>query len=143
MNDPGIAFIVVAAVFLLAVVILCLFWARRIYLRRALGTVDASIYTGGRRWQMGVCRYQESDLEWFRLFSLNPLPEKRMLRSSIELIGRRPPTETEATRIPPNMVIVELKYQESSVLLAMNFGAYAGLCSWLEAGPVIGIGTWR
>jgi hypothetical protein len=25
----------------------------------------------------------------------------------------------------------------------MKFDAYTGLSSWLEAGPVIGIGTWR
>jgi hypothetical protein len=29
------------------------------------------------------------------------------------------------------------------VLLAMKFGAYAGLSSWLEAGPHTGVGTWR
>jgi hypothetical protein len=25
----------------------------------------------------------------------------------------------------------------------MRFDAYTGLSSWLEAGPVIGVGTWR
>lgn len=143
MNDLGTTFIVIAGIFLLAVITLCLFWARRIHLRRALGTVDASINSGDSRWLMGVCRYQESDLEWFRLLSLNPRPQLKMLRSSIELIGRRDPTESELTRVPPDVVIVELMYQGKTVSLAMKFGAYAGLCSWLEAGPVIGIGTWR
>ncbi|MCQ9163289.1 MULTISPECIES: DUF2550 domain-containing protein [unclassified Arthrobacter] len=143
MNEPGIPFIVLAAIFLLVVIALCLFGVRRFQLRRALGTVDASLCIGGNRWQMGVCRYQESDLEWFRLLSLSPIPRRKMVRSSIELVGRRKPTEAELTRVPPGVVIVTLSYKGEEVLLAMKFGAYAGLSSWLEAGPVVGIGTWR
>lgn len=136
-------FIILAGLFLLVVVTLCLFGVRRLQLRRALGTIDASIALAGNRWAMGVCRYQESDLEWFRLLSLNPVPVRKMVRSQIVMIGRREPTEAELTRVPPDSVIVMLEYQGQSVLLAMKFGAYAGLSSWLEAGPVIGIGTWR
>ena len=143
MNEPGTPFIVLAGMFLLVVITLCLFGVRRFQLRRALGTVDASMCTAKNRWQMGVCRYQESDLEWFRLLSLSPLPHRKMVRSSIELVGRRKPTEGELTQVPPDVVIVTLSYQGEEVLLAMKFGAYAGLSSWLEAGPVVGIGTWR
>jgi len=143
MNELGIPFIVLAAIFLLVIMALCLFGVRRFQLRRALGTVDASIRVRGNRWQMGVCRYQESALEWFRLLSLSPIPRRRMVRSAIELVGRRQPTETELTRVPPDTVIVTLSYKGEEVLLAMKFGAYAGLSSWLEAGPVVGIGTWR
>ncbi|PYI68698.1 DUF2550 domain-containing protein [Arthrobacter livingstonensis] len=143
MNELGIPFIVLAGMFLLVVITLCLFGVRRFQLRRALGTVDASICTANNRWQMGVCRYQESDLEWFRLLSLSPLPHRKMVRSSIELLGRRKPTEGELTQVPPDVVIVTLSYKGEEVLLAMKFGAYTGLSSWLEAGPVVGIGTWR
>jgi hypothetical protein len=41
------------------------------------------------------------------------------------------------------VVVVELQYEGKKFLLAMKFEAYAGLSSWLEAGPVIGVGTWR
>jgi hypothetical protein len=143
MNEPGIPFIVLAGIFLLVLISLCLLGVRRFQLRRALGTVDASICSPSHRWQMGVCRYQESELEWFRLLSLSPLPHLRMTRSSIVLVGRRQPTEAEVTRVPPDVVIVTLEYHGEQVLLAMKFGAYAGLSSWLEAGPVVGIGTWR
>jgi len=143
MNEPGTPFIVLAALFLLVVIALCLLGVRRFQLRRALGTVDASICSASHRWQMGVCRYQESELEWFRLLSLSPLPHLRMTRSSIVLVGRRQPTEAEVTKVPPDVVIVTLEYHGEQVLLAMKFGAYAGLSSWLEAGPVVGIGTWR
>jgi len=143
MNELGTPFIVLAGAFLLVVITLCLFGVRRMQLRRALGTVDASICVANNRWQMGVCRYQESDLEWFRLLSLSPRPHLKMVRSSIVLVGRRTPTESELTRVPPDVVIVTLEHKGETVLLAMKFGAYAGLSSWLEAGPVVGIGTWR
>ncbi|MBP2413898.1 hypothetical protein JOF48_002697 [Arthrobacter stackebrandtii] len=143
MNDLGFPFIALAAVFGLVVLTLCLFGVRRMMLRRALGTVDASISTAGNRWAMGVCRYQESDLEWVRLLSLSPLPAKTMKRTKIELIGRREPTEGELTRVPQGSVIVMLSYEGRDVLLAMKFGAYAGLSSWLEAGPHGSVGSWR
>lgn len=143
MNDLGIPFIALAGVFALVVIALCLFGVRRMMLRRALGTVDASISTAGNRWAMGVCRYQESDLEWVRLLSLSPLPARSMRRSDIVLLGRRDPRELEVTRVPQGTVIVMLSYEGREILLAMKFGAYAGLSSWLEAGPHTGVGTWR
>lgn len=112
-------------------------------LRRTLGTVDASMGTSGNRWAMGVCRYQESNLQWLRLLSLSPLPCHTMKRNEIQLLGRRDPTAAEMTRVPPGTVIVMISYGGREVLLAMKFGAYAGLSSWLEAGPHTGVGTWR
>lgn len=143
MNDLGIPFIALAGVFALVVITLCLFGARRMMLRRALGTVDASICTANNRWAMGVCRYQESALEWVRLLSLNPLPSRTMKRSKIVMVGRREPSELELTRVPAETIIVVLSYEGEEFLLAMKFGAYAGLSSWLEAGPHTGVGTWR
>ena len=143
MNEAVVAFIALAGIFLLVVITLCLFGVRRIMLRRALGTVDASICSANHRWAMGVCRYRESGLEWLRLFSLSPLPSKTMARSKISMLGRREPTEQELTRVPSGTVIVVLSYNGEEVLLAMKFDAYAGLSSWLEAGPHTGVGTWR
>ena len=136
-------FIVLAGVFALVVLTVCLFGVRRMMLRRALGTIDASICTADNRWAMGVCRYQESALEWVRLLSLSPLPTRTMARSKIVLVGRRDPSELELTRVPSGAIIVVLSYEGQEFLLAMKFGAYAGLSSWLEAGPHTGVGTWR
>lgn len=143
MNVTGFPFIALATVFALLVFTLCLSGVRRFNLRRALGTVDASICVAGNSWQMGVCRYQDNDLEWFRLASLSVRPKHTFRRSSLELIGRRHPTEAELVRVQPETVIVELRYEGQDILLAMRFDAYTGLSSWLEAGPVIGVGTWR
>ncbi len=143
MDDSAIPFIALATAFTLLVFTLCLVGVRRFNLRRALGTVDASICMAGNSWRMGVCRYQDSELEWFRLLSLSFRPKHSFRRSSLELLGRRKPTEEERTRLQPGVVVVELQHEGQSFMLAMRFDAYAGLSSWLEAGPVVGVGTWR
>lgn len=143
MNDLGIPFIVLAGLLLLVVLALCLFGVRRMHLRRTLGTVDSSMCLRGNRWSMGVCRYQESNLQWLRSFSLSPIPVKTLARNKIVLVGRREPSETELTRVPPSTVIVMLDYEGTQILLAMKFAAYAGLSSWLEAGPQPGVSTRR
>lgn len=143
MNDLGIPFIVLAGLLLLVVLSLCLFGVRRMHLRRTLGTVDSSMCLRGNRWSMGVCRYQESNLQWLRSFSLSPIPVKTLARNKIVLVGRREPSETELTRVPPSTVIVMLDYEGTQILLAMKFAAYAGLSSWLEAGPQPGVSTRR
>ena len=126
MNDTGFPFIALATAFALLVFTLCLSGVRRFNLRRALGTVDASICMAGNSWQMGVCRYQDNDLEWFRLLSLSVRPKHTFRRSSLELLGRRKPTEAELVKVQPDAVIVELRYEGQEVLLAMKFDAYSG-----------------
>jgi hypothetical protein len=143
MDVQTLPFIALAIAFGLLIFALCLVGVRRFNLRRALGTVDASICAAGKSWQLGVCRYQDNDLEWFRLASLSLRPKHKFKRSSLELLGRRKPTEAEAVKVQPDVVIVELRYEGHDLRLAMKFDAYTGLSSWLEAGPVIGVGTWR
>ena len=143
MDAQTLSFIALAITFGLLIFALCLVGVRRYNLRRALGTVDASICTAETGWQMGVCRYQDNDLEWFRLASLSLRPKHKFRRSALELLGRRKPTEAEAVKVQPDVVIVELRYEGQDLRLAMKFDAYTGLSSWLEAGPVIGVGTWR
>ncbi|MCC3273849.1 DUF2550 domain-containing protein [Arthrobacter zhangbolii] len=141
--DSSYVFIAVAALFGLLVLAVVLFWVRRSTLRRTLGTFDASICFPPAGWRMGVCRYTDTHLEWLRLVSLSPRPPYRFLRSSLEINGWREPTEAERARIQPGAVVVKLSCEDSEVLVAMKYETYTGLSSWLEAGPVIGIGTWR
>ncbi|MFZ3416001.1 DUF2550 domain-containing protein [Arthrobacter sp. 3Tela_A] len=136
-------FIALAAFFGLLVLATALFWVRRTQLRRTLGTFDASICFPPGGWRMGVCRYTDNHLEWLRLFSLSPRPPYRFLRSSLELKGWRQPTEAERARIQPGALVVTLEYEGRELHMAMKYDVYTGLSSWLEAGPVIGIGTWR
>lgn len=132
-----------AALLLLLVLALVAFGVRRFQLRRTLGTFDASLCLAPGKWEMGIGRYADKHLEWLRLFSLSPRPRRRYLRSSLELKGWRQPTEQERPKVQPGAVVAMLTYEGQDLLLAMNFEVYAGLSAWLEAGPVIGIGTWR
>lgn len=143
MDGIGIAFITLAAVLAVLVLLVGAFCLRRYQLNSALGTFDASICHPPAGWRMGVCRYTDKHLEWLRLVSLSPWPRHRYLRSSLELKGWRHPTESERSRIQQGAIIVNLSYEGDELLLAMKFDVYAGLSSWIEAGPVIGVGTWR
>jgi len=138
-----VTFIGLAAVFGLLVLVIVAFLLRRYRLNRALGTFDSSIRLPPQGWRVGVCRYTDRNLEWLSLLSLSPRPKFRFLRSSLIVEGWRAPTEAERVRIQPGAIIVQLTYEGESVDLAMKYDVYAGLSSWIEAGPVIGIGTWR
>lgn len=143
MNEVGITFAILAAALLLVAMVLGAMGLRRYHLQRALGTFDASISTARGHWMMGVCRYAEGELEFMRLFSVSPVPLRRFLRSSLELQGWRQPAEWEVARIQPGSIVVSLEYNGEDILLAMDYGAYTGLSTWLEAGPAVGVGTWR
>lgn len=92
---------------------------------------------------MGVCRYTGTDLEFLRLFSVTPVPLYRYARTSLELIRWRESEGEERIRIQPGAVVVDLTAEGVPILLAMDYGSYTGLRSWIEAGPVAGVGTWR
>ena len=143
MDGIVLTFITLAVLCALLVLMIGAFCLRRYQLRTALGTFDASIRLPTKGWRVGVCRYTDKHLEWLRLLSLSPRPRHRYLRSSLELKGWREPTDEERDALPSGAIVVMLSYEGAEVLLAMKFDVYAGLSSWLEAGPVIGIGTWR
>ncbi|GAA3692604.1 hypothetical protein GCM10022377_01300 [Zhihengliuella alba] len=141
MNDLGLLIIILAAVAVVLMVGALLL--RRSQLRGALGTFDASICLVSGRWRMGVCRYAEQELEFMSLYSLSPIPRHRFRRSKLEIHGWREPQGAEATKLPGGWIVVGLEHGGDRFDLAMNYGAYTGLSAWLEAGPVVGIGTWR
>ena len=143
MEALGVTFICLAAVFGLLVLVIGAFLLRRFQLNRTLGTFDSSIRLPPQGWRVGVCRYTDMHLEWLSLLSLSPRPRFRFLRSSLEVEGWRAATEAERVRIQPGAIIVQLTYRGEPLELAMRQDVYAGLSSWIEAGPVIGIGTWR
>ncbi len=143
MDGLGVAFILLAAPCGLLGLVIGAFLMRRFQLNRALGTFDASIRRPGSGWRMGVCRYTDKHLEWLRLFSLSPVPRHRYLRSSLELRGWRAPEDNERGHFHHDAIIVQLLCDGQELELAMTYDVYAGLSSWIEAGPVIGIGTWR
>lgn len=135
--------IFLVALVALALMVLVLFGVRRSQLRRTLGTFEAALKVGSGRWVSGICRYADHRLEFLRLHSLTPIPVYRLARSGLELRGWHQPDSSEQRHIPRGAIVVELDSEAGPLLLGMSYAAYTGLSSWLEAGPVAGVGTWR
>ncbi|GGC92002.1 hypothetical protein GCM10011512_18860 [Tersicoccus solisilvae] len=139
----------VVAVIVLVVIVLACFGLvaagllRRHQLRSAYGTFDASLRRPSGRWQLGVCRYKDNSLEWLRTFSVSPVPVEEYCRPRLDLIGWREPTEAERRRIQPGAVIGVVEHDGAQTLIALSRDAWAGLSSWVEAGPSRRVGNWH
>jgi hypothetical protein len=112
---------------------------RRRVLSRHGGTFELSVRVrssqAGRGWVLGLGRYREERLEWFRIFSPSPRPRRTWRRSHLEIIGQREPTGTEAFALYGGHVVVECRAPGGPVELAMSPSALTGFSSWLESGP--------
>ncbi|MCM0619179.1 DUF2550 domain-containing protein [Nocardioides bruguierae] len=130
------AALVLLALLLLYVVGLVL---RRRLLGRHGGTfelahrVDAS--RPGRGWALGVGRYADERLEWFRVFSLSPLPKSAWARAELEYHGRRHPDGDEQMALYPGHVVITCTGPRGAVELAMAPETVTGFQAWLEARP--------
>ena len=130
---------IVGAIFLLFGVIIGGFILRRRLLGRNAATFDCSLRralpgrTGG--WMLGVARYEEDRLEWFRIFTLDPRPGRVLQRARLELIEGRQPTDDEVDSILPESVVARCSYDHQILELAMTQSDYTGFTTWLESAP--------
>jgi Protein of unknown function (DUF2550) len=126
---------VVVALAGLLVTTALLFTLRRVTLNRRWASFDCSLRRPDGSWSLGIARYGDDQLDWFRVFSLSLRPRATWLRDSLTVVVRRPTRGGEATAVLPRSVIVECRYAGQDVDLAMSDEAYTGLASWLEAAP--------
>ena len=92
------------AVLLLVLCYGLLLVVRRRVLSRHGGTFELSVRIAGRGaqsqagrgWVLGLGRYREERLEWFRIFSPSPRPRRTWQRSVLEIVGQGGPP-----RAPP------------------------------------------
>jgi hypothetical protein len=116
---------------------------RRRVLARAGGPYELSARIGrrgrqpqaGRGWVLGLGRYRDDELEWFRIFSPSPRPRRSWWRSQLEITGQREPSGAEAFALYGGHVVVECSTPSGPLELAMSRSALTGFSSWLEAGP--------
>jgi Protein of unknown function (DUF2550) len=116
------------------------FVARRHLLARGGATFDCSLRRDSTRkpggWMLGVARYEDDRLEWFRIFTFDPRPWKVLKRARIGLLEWRPPAGGEIDSIMPDSVVVRCSYGPDEVLeMAMTESAYTGFSTWLESAP--------
>jgi len=131
---------VLAALFAVSLFMLA---ARRRWLDRLGGTFNCSLRlrmrTPGAGWVLGVGRYSEGILEWFRYFSYSLRPRMVFPRRNVRVLETRMPDPVEAVALNADEKVLRIEMHdgraESQWELAMGQGSLTGLLSWLEAAP--------
>ncbi|AXT85562.1 DUF2550 domain-containing protein [Aeromicrobium sp. A1-2] len=112
---------------------------RRRFLARSGGTFEMSVNrqteAQAKGWMLGLAVYRETELEWFRTFSLSPRPTYRFTRGDVRVDGRREPVGREVHAIHPGHMIVGTDNASGVRQFAMSANALTGLLSWLESSP--------
>ena len=132
--------VLVVLLLVLPVVLLAL---RRRWLARQGGTFECSLrlrstpHGGG--WALGVARYNEENLEWFRFFSYSLGPRMVFVRASVNVLESREPDAVEAVSLYAGQRVVRIETTTTDgpqgYELAMSGESLTGLLSWLEAAP--------
>jgi hypothetical protein len=126
------------------VLLVLLFLVAALVIRRRLisrhdGTFELSVRDGslpdGRGWVLGLGRYREDSLEWYRIFSPLPVPKRSWRRSELNLVSQRVPRKAEEFALYAGSVVVVCTTPRGETELAMSRSSLTGLQSWLEAGP--------
>jgi Protein of unknown function (DUF2550) len=144
---PGWLQVVLGLVVLISLfaLLLVLLAARRRWLDRFGGTFECSVRlrvtTPGAGYGLGVARYSEGALEWFRYFSFSLRPRVAFRRGTFDVLDTREPTPVEALALSTDQRIVLIESTEVAAPegweweLAMSPESLTGLLSWLEAAP--------
>ncbi|HZK35773.1 MAG TPA: DUF2550 domain-containing protein [Aeromicrobium sp.] len=128
-----------AAIIGALLILVITFALRRRLLARSGGTFDISINRRTEHhpagWTIGVGRYSENHLEWFRVFSLSPRARYRFERSSLHVHGRRTPEGREVFALHSGHVVVSCDSEFDVRQIALSPQALTALRSWLESSP--------
>ncbi|MGO1384227.1 MAG: DUF2550 domain-containing protein [Arachnia sp.] len=132
--------VVVCVTLLLAMPFLGLYFRRR-WLTGQGGLFDCAyrISDGvpGTGWVLGLARYREDRLEWFRAFSLGMRPSVSMRRSMTTYVHQRPASGLEEVVLFENSHVILLRdrLSEREERFAMDGDTTMGLITWLESAP--------
>ncbi|HEX8508086.1 MAG TPA: DUF2550 domain-containing protein [Propionibacteriaceae bacterium] len=132
--------VLVVLLLVLPVVLLAL---RRRWLARQGGTFECSLRLrstpNGGGWALGVARYNDENLEWFRFFSFSLSPRMTFVRASVNVLESREPDAVEAVSLYAGQRVVRIESSTTerpqAYELAMSGESLTGLLSWLEAAP--------
>nr|MCW2727029.1 hypothetical protein [Aeromicrobium sp.] len=108
-------------------------------LARSGGAFDMSVTRSAdsqvKGWMHGLAVYGDTELRWFRTFSLSWRPRYRFPRGDVHIDGRRDPIGDEVHAIHPGHLIVGTDNALGVKQIAMSPNALTGLLSWLESSP--------
>lgn len=112
---------------------------RRRLLARSGGAFDMSVTRGTeaqvKGWMHGLAVYGDTELAWFRTFSLSWRPRYQFTRGDVVIDGRREPIGHEVHAIHAGHLIVGTDNASGVRQFAMSPNALTGLLSWLESSP--------
>jgi hypothetical protein len=132
LDSAGVVLLVIALLVALLVV-------RRRVISRHGGTFELSVRDSeqpeGRGWVLGLGRYREDSLEWYRIFSPLPVPKRSWRRNDLGLVSQRVPQAAEEYALYAGSVVVTCSTPRGETELAMSTDSLTGLQAWLEAGP--------
>jgi hypothetical protein len=116
------------------------FVLRRYLLGRGFGSFDCSMFDPARRrgagtWILGMARYEDDRLDWFRVLTLTPRPDSSLVRSELSILDRRDPVGAELHAVLPGWTIIRCAYRETILEFSMSEAACNGFATWLESGP--------
>lgn len=120
-------------------------FARRWVLGRSSGAFECSLRmaipskfgaaAAARGWTLGLGRYSETELEWFRIFSFSPRP-KHTFQRSMTVHKRRTPAGAEAFSLYGGHVVAAVKLASGKPIeLAMSESDLTGFLAWVESAP--------
>ncbi|MBY6679323.1 DUF2550 domain-containing protein [Rhodococcus sp. BP-332] len=89
----------------------------------------------GSGWRHGIVRYGENVLVFYKLSSLRPGPDRRMIRQTLIQGERRSPQSSEFDIMSDETAIVELDAGDRRYEIAMERGPFTAFTSWLESRP--------
>ena len=86
----------------------------------------------------GVAQYGAHHLRWWRALSFSPRPALSWPRDGLEIVERTVLAEVDELGRP--LVLARVRVGGASFEIQLSSAPYAGLVSWLEAGPRV-VGT--
>ena len=135
MQEVVVPLAVVAGIVLLLLLTASAFVVRKLTISRRGAWFDCSLRRPDGRWTLGIARYRNDRVDWFRAFSFSLRPLCTWLRDDLAVVGRRPTQGSEVTAVLPHSVVVRCRHGDDEVDLAMSDDAYTGFASWIESAP--------
>lgn len=86
-------------------------------------------------WRHGVMIYRGEELHFYKLRSLSPFSDTVFLRSKVQHLARRNPTEQEVPCIGTNLVIIQVEQTGRTYEFALDNQAELAFTSWIESAP--------
>lgn len=128
----------VLTLIVLIVIAAAIFGYRRRRILIIRGAIAMSVHRGrGLRggWVLGVARYSDEYLEWFRMTSFRAGPSLRIGRRETTIEERAEATAADADWMPPEPIVLRLSTPGGPQLVAVSKSSMPGLLSWWESAP--------